>query len=171
MRAVVVYESLWGNTAAVARAIAEGLGHETPALTTTEAVGEAVAGLDLIVAGAPVLGFALPTEKAREDIRKKPGKAPTPPDLSHPPLRTWLAGLPAGNAWCAAFETRLRWTLRGSSPTIMKELEQLGYRRLTEPRNFLVGGTYGPLRDGELDKARSWGEQLVALVTSAEPPA
>jgi flavodoxin len=26
MKAVVVYESLWGNTAAVARAIAEGMG-------------------------------------------------------------------------------------------------------------------------------------------------
>jgi flavodoxin len=26
MKAVVVYESLWGNTAAIARAIAEGIG-------------------------------------------------------------------------------------------------------------------------------------------------
>ena len=30
MKAVVVYESHWGNTAEVARAIASGLGPETP---------------------------------------------------------------------------------------------------------------------------------------------
>ena len=39
MKAVVVYESHWGNTAAVARAVAEGLGHGARALTTDEATG------------------------------------------------------------------------------------------------------------------------------------
>ena len=47
MKAIVVYESHWGNTAAIARAIAEGLGPEARALTTAEATGEAVAGADL----------------------------------------------------------------------------------------------------------------------------
>lgn len=66
MKALVVYESLWGNTAAVARAIAEGIGAEARALSTAEANAEAMTGVDLIVAGAPVLGFKLPTEKMRE---------------------------------------------------------------------------------------------------------
>jgi flavodoxin len=34
MKAIVVYESLWGNTAAIARAIAEGIGLEARALST-----------------------------------------------------------------------------------------------------------------------------------------
>ena len=51
MKAIVVYESHWGNTAAIARAIAEGLGPEARALSTAEATGEAVAGADLIVRG------------------------------------------------------------------------------------------------------------------------
>ncbi|MFH1736305.1 MAG: flavodoxin domain-containing protein [Actinomycetota bacterium] len=62
MKAVVVYESRWGNTAAVAKVIAEGIGPEARAMTTDEATSEAIADVDLIVAGAPILGFALPTE-------------------------------------------------------------------------------------------------------------
>ena len=53
MKAVVVYESLWGNTAAIARAIAEGLGPGAEALTTDAASAGAVAEADLIVTGAP----------------------------------------------------------------------------------------------------------------------
>ncbi len=52
MKAVVVFESHWGNTAAVARAIAEGIGPEARALSTADATGAALAGVDLIVAGA-----------------------------------------------------------------------------------------------------------------------
>jgi len=50
LNAVVVYESLWGNTAAVAREIAEGLGPGARALSTAEATGEAMRGVDLVVA-------------------------------------------------------------------------------------------------------------------------
>ena len=69
MKALVVYESLWGNTAAVARAIAAGLGPEAQALSTAEATKDIVAGADLIVAGSPLFAFQLPTDKIRETIR------------------------------------------------------------------------------------------------------
>ena len=98
MKAIVVYESHWGNTAAIARAIAEGLGPEARALSTTEATGEAVAGADLIVAGAPLLGFSLPTESMLKGLASNAGRDPTPPDLSHPSMRSWIDALPAGNA-------------------------------------------------------------------------
>ena len=90
MKAVVVYESLWGNTAAVARAVAEGLGPGVRALSTAEASGQAMSGIDLIVAGAPVLGFRLPTEAMRESTASNLAGAPKPPDLSHPSMRSWL---------------------------------------------------------------------------------
>ena len=84
MKVVVVYESLWGNTAAIARAIAEGFGPDARALSTGEATAAAISGADLIVAGAPVLGFRLPTEKMRQSIRSNPGFGALPPDLSNP---------------------------------------------------------------------------------------
>jgi flavodoxin len=61
VKVVVVYESFWGNTAAIARAVAEGFGPEACALSTAQAVAPALAGVDLIVAGSPVLGFQLPS--------------------------------------------------------------------------------------------------------------
>lgn len=160
MKAVVVYESLWGNTAAVARAIAEGIGPEAKALSTAEATREAIAGADLIVAGAPLLGFSLPTEGMREGIRSDPGKPPTPPDFSHPSMRSWLDSLPEGGGRSAAFETRIWWSPGSAAKTIAEELDKAGYRSAAKPQPFIVTGRYGGLKDGELDKARAWGAEL-----------
>ena len=106
MKTVVVYESPWGNTAAIARAIAEGIGPEARALSTAEASGAAIAGADLIVAGAPVIAFRPPSDRMRKSISDDPKHAKTPPNLSHPSMRSWLAALPKGKGRAAAFETR-----------------------------------------------------------------
>ena len=160
MKAVVVYESLWGNTAAIARAIAEGLGEGARALSTAEAVGAALAEAELIVAGAPILGFRLPTEAMRQSVLTSERNAPTPPDLSHPSMRTWLDALPHGRGRSAAFETRIWWSPGGATVPIADKLERAGYPRLTKARRFVVKGKYGPLRDGELERARRWGAEL-----------
>jgi hypothetical protein len=164
MKAVVVYESLWGSTAAVARAIAEGIGPEPQALCTDEATAAVVADAGLIVAGAPLLGFSLPTDKMRDGIRTNPGRAPAPPDLSHPSLRSWLDALPAGDGRFAAFETRLRLSPGSATAEIGKRLESAGYRQVIEAQRFIVKGKFGPLRDGELEKARQWGAELARAV-------
>ena len=163
MRAIVVYESHWGNTAAVARAIAEGLGPEAQAMNTDEAVGSALAGTDLIVAGAPVIAFGLPREGMRTQIAGDV-KAPTPPDVSHPLLRAWLDALPEGHGWAAAFETRIWWSPRGATGTIEAKLQRAGYRKVAKAERFIVAGAYGPVRDGELERARRWGAALAEAV-------
>jgi hypothetical protein len=159
MKAIVVYESHWGNTAAIAGAIAEGIGADARALTTDEAVPSALAGVDLLVAGAPVMMFSLPSEGARDRValdRKGP-----PGDASNEVLRTWLDGLPSAHGVkAAAFDTRLRWTPRGAFGTIESKLREAGYDVVTTGKGFVVEGTYGPLREGELERARSWGHEL-----------
>ena len=164
MKAVVVYESLWGNTATVARAIAEGIGPDARALSTAEADSSACDGAQLIVAGAPLLGFSLPTEAMRESIRTNPAGSPTPPDLSAPAMRTWLDALPAGAGSCAGFETRIWWSPGSSAKAICGELEGKGYRRIAAPEKFVVTGKYGPLKAGELDRARAWGASLATAM-------
>jgi hypothetical protein len=164
MKAIVVYESYWGNTAAVARAIAEGLGPDAKALTTTDATAAIIATADLIVAGSPVIAFGLPTEKMRESIRAKPGKAPAPPDLSHPSLQSWLAGMPKGGGRFAAFETRVKRSPGGATPKIVRGLEDAGYTPIGEAQRFIVKGKFGPLLDGELDRARQWGTELAKAI-------
>jgi hypothetical protein len=164
MKAVVVYESLWGNTAAIADAIARGLGGGTRALSTAEAVGPAMADVDVIVAGSPVLAFKMPSEKMRESLRATPPGAPRPADLSHPSMQSWLEALPVGGGRAAAFDTQVRGPFGSAGPAIGKALERAGYRLLAKPEGFLVSGKFGPLREGELERARRWGEELARMV-------
>jgi flavorubredoxin len=162
MKSVVVYESHWGNTAAVARAIAEEIGPEARALTTDEAVGTAIQGVDLLVAGAPVIAFSLPREIMTKQIATDDG-GPAPGDLSHPLLRTWLEALPHGTGMAAAFETRVSGSPGGSTGAIESRLKSAGYRRAVKGERFKVQGKYGPLKEGELDRARTWGRTLGLL--------
>ena len=160
MKAIVVYESLWGNTAAIARAIAEGIGPQAQALPTDQATSAAIADADLIVAGAPLLGFKLPDENMRANIGANPGKAPTPPDLSHPSMRAWLETLPKGHAHVATFETRIWWSPGSAAGAIERSLTGAGYSSVAKAQRFIVKGAYGPLREGELERARKWGAEL-----------
>jgi hypothetical protein len=164
LKVVVVYESLWGNTAAIARAIAEGIGPEARCLSTGEATPAAISGADLVVAGAPVLGFRLPTEEMRQSVRSNPGFRAPAPDLSNPSMRSWLEALPAaagpGKPLGAAFETGLRWSPGGATSAILQGLEHAGFAPVGKGKRFIVKGRYGPLRDGEVDRARAWGAEL-----------
>lgn len=163
MDAIVVYESLWGNTAEVARAVVEGLGPGARALRTDEVTPEDVAAAELVVAGAPVFGFKLSSEKMREGIRRDPGKGPAP-DLSCPLLRAWLDGLTRRSGWAAAFDTQVRGPFGKGAPEIRKQLEAKGYTSVADPEGFVVKGSQGPLRAGEQERARAWGERLAAEV-------
>jgi len=160
MKAIVVYESHWGNTAAVARAIAEGIGPKAVAMSTAEASADQIAGAGLIVAGSPLLGFSLPTESMVKSLAVNQAKDPTPPDLSHPAMRTWLEGLARGSGRAAAFETRIWWSPGSAAKAILRLLEGAGYRAAAKPEKFIVQGKYGPLREGELARAKQWGAEL-----------
>ena len=164
MKAVVVFESHWGNTEAIARANAAGIGPEAEALTTDQASGTALTGVDLVVAGAPLIAFGLPSEKTRSGVAAESGNAPTPPDLSHPSLSVWLDSLPPGRGHSASFETRMRWSPGGATVAIDRGLEDAGYRSGGKGRRFIVKGKYGPLRDGEIELARQWGAELAGML-------
>ena len=168
MNALVLYESHWGNTAAVAHAIADGLGSGARAFTTDDVPPEMVAHAELIVAGAPVIAFRLATDTARQGIARNEADAPALPDVAHPSLRTWLENLPKRDGWSAAFETRIWWSPRGATGDIEQRFRKAGYRPLAKAEKFVVTGTYGPLREGELERARAWGESLRAALTAAD---
>ncbi len=160
MKAIVVYQSLWGNTAAVARAIAEGIGPETRVLSTAEASPEAIGGADLLVVGSPVLGFRMPDDGMVKSVGNSPSRDPVPPDLSQPSMRSWLNGLTRGAGHAAAFETGIWWSPGGAIGGITKALQNAGYTTVGKGKRFIVKGKYGPLREGELEKARQWGAEL-----------
>jgi len=164
VNALVVYESLWGNTRAIAEAIAAGIGEGATAMNTADATLEKVAAAELLVAGAPILGFNLPTPAIRNSIKTNPAHAAHPADLAHPSMREWLGDLPKGSARFASFETRIWWSPGSSAKKIAQAMAELGFVQAGTPGKFLVTGTYGPLKDGELERARAWGAALATEI-------
>jgi hypothetical protein len=172
MKAVVVYQSLWGTTAAVARAIAEGIGGGAVALSTSEATPEVIAGADLIVAGCPVHAFNLPSVATVEQAVSKPiGKEAVMADGSHRLMRDWLHDLPKGAGRSAAFATRVRGPFGlGGASRILGLLEGAGYARIVKSEGFFVEGRPQQVTDqgislpGEVERAREWGRTIAAAL-------
>jgi hypothetical protein len=129
-------------------------------LSTSEAGPGAVKDADLLIIGSPVLGFSLPNEKMIDSIRGNPGKSPNPPDLTQRPMRTWLDLLAPGGKKFAAFETRVKGPFGKATPAIEETMKKLGYQRVAEAQKFIVNGMYGPLKEGEGERAREGGEEL-----------
>jgi hypothetical protein len=170
MRALVVYESMYGNTHLVAISIAAGMGatHEVTLVPVCQASRELVAGADLLVAGGPThmhgMSSAASRRSAAESARKQGSGLTMDPDADGPGVRGWLGGLGAGSGLAAAFDTRLRGlpALTGrASLAISKSLRRQGYRLLTAPESFLVS-KQNTLIDGEAARARAWGETIGA---------
>ena len=165
MRALVVYESLYGNTHAVATNIAAGLSatHEVRLVPVTRATPELVAAADLLVVGGPTHLHGMPTANSRrwaaEAARKQGGGLTIDPDADGPGVRGWLGGISAGHGLAAAFDTRLSGpsALTGrASRGISRLLARRGYRMFVAPESFLVS-KQDKLVEGEATRACSWG--------------
>lgn len=169
MSVTVVYESVYGNTRAVAEAIAEGLG-EARVLPVHEAAAQ-VAPAELLVVGGPTHMHGLSTSRSRqmgaEAVHEDGGAHVEPGATKEPGLRAWLRDLPDGSGVKAAtFDTRLDkspWFTGAASRGIAKRLRGRGYD-VVGSESFLVEDSEGPLAEGELDRARQWGAQLGSLL-------
>lgn len=70
----------------------------------------------------------------------------------------------------AAFDTRVESRLAGSAARpASRQLRRRGYGLAGKPEGFIVTSSQGPLRQGELDRAREW--ELLSPSTLARPPA
>jgi flavodoxin len=156
MNAVVVYDSVFGNTAAVAKAIARGLegGATVLLLRAADARPEHLSGADLLVVGSPTRGFR-PTPDVANLIRSIPAKE--------------LTGTRG-----AAFDTRLDLAYVEPSAVrllvktggyaakrISAGLQKAGATLVAPPEGFLVQGTEGPLGQGEEARAEAWAAALL----------
>ncbi len=79
-------------------------------------------------------------------------------------MSSWLKALPKGKGRFATFETKVRGPWGNATSGISKGLEAAGYTSLAKGKGFLVAGKFGPLREGEIEKARAWGEELAKLM-------
>ena len=171
MLAVVVYESMFGNTHVVADHVASGLKStfdEVQVVPVGEATIELVARCDLLVVGGPTHAHGMSHSQTREaaaETAATDDDLDLDPDAEGPGLRDWFDGLPKIEGQRAgAFDTRVKGPalLTGrASKGIGRRLERHGYSLVLEPESFLVDSDHH-LMDGEETRASQWGEALSA---------
>ena len=157
MKALVVYDSVFGNTEKVAQAIKQALqtGAETELVRVTELAPAQLDGLDLLVVGSPTRGF-------------KP----------MPTITSWYGALPSdalSGIKVATFDTRI--LFEDASPRILKRMiKWFGYAAepmakalqakggilAAPPVGLGIVDSEGPLKEGELERAVDWAMQLLA---------
>jgi hypothetical protein len=176
MRAVVVYESMYGNTHLVADAIGAGLGptFEVSVIPVSEAGPAVLGAADLVVAGGPTHMHGM----SRATTRKWAVQAANRPfgDLKvergalGPGLREWFGSLGRYPVKAAAFDTRLRGpaAMTGrASKAVSRLLRKHGFDVVAEPESFLVT-KQDRLLPEETTRACEWGRKLAASTAPSQ---
>ncbi|MDT3445468.1 MULTISPECIES: flavodoxin family protein [unclassified Pseudofrankia] len=172
MRALVVFESMFGNTKEIAEAVAASLGERMDAelVEVGAAPTTLTSDVDLLVVGGPthVLGMSRPN--SRQDAARQLAADAEGPAVENGVIspgigiREWLASVELGRPApaVAVFDTRARSPLAGSAAAKAARLLRRRGANVVGRRSFYVTGTRGPLRDGEPDQARRWAADLAA---------
>ncbi len=155
MKALIVYDSVHGNTEKVANAIANSLkpAGEVKVLRVSDANPDELKDFGLVIVGSPTLG-GRPSEAVRE----------------------FLAKIPSGSlkdVGVTSFDTRIDMKERSgalrflakvtgyAAEKIARGLTRKGGRLVAPPQGFFVEGTEGPMKKGELKRADAWAKELV----------
>ncbi|MGW7681572.1 flavodoxin family protein [Kribbella sp. NPDC054772] len=175
VRALIVYESMFGNTERIARAVRDGLRRYVP--TESVAVNRAPSAVPgdvrLLVVGGPTHTFSMSRASTRQEAWKQ-ADVVMPIEVG---IREWLAALePAAGSGTdaprmATFDTRIAKVRRlpgSAARSAAKLLRRMGYRQLGESGSFFVNDSTGPIREAEIERARSWGRELGRQFRAAE---
>jgi len=172
MRAVVVYESMYGNTHLVADAIGAGLGtaFDVWVVPVSQADPAVLDGAGLVVVGGPTHVHGMSRASTRKAAGEAADKPASPlnlePDAAGPGLREWFASLGHYPVKAAAFDTRMHApaALTGrASKGVARLLRAHGFEVIAEPESFLVT-KQDRLEPHETTRAREWGTKLAASI-------
>ncbi len=145
MKALIVYDSVYGNTEKIARAIAEAItpSGEVKVLRAGEANPSELESIDLLIVGSPTHG-GRPTPAVQNLLNKVPE----------------LQGIKV-----AAFDTRIPTKLVRvfgyAAGRIANNLKKKGSTLIASPEGFFVTGGQGPLKEGELERAAAWAKGIL----------
>jgi flavodoxin len=154
MKTLVLYESFFGNTEKVARAIGSALGlADTDIVRISEVKPAQLDGVELLIVGTPTRAFQ-----------------------ASPDTKAFLKSLPAKSLVgkkVAAFDTRAEMTdktpgflkfMAGifgyAAEPVNKQLLKKGGTQIQTPGWFYVLESEGPLKDGELEHAAEWAKGI-----------
>jgi hypothetical protein len=171
-RALVVYESVFGDARAVAHSIADGLAAFLAAdvVPAAEAPAAVAAETGLLVVGGPNHAFGMPRPSTREGAVTQHGAVIADSTVG---LHEWLQSVrvPQPGLAAAAFDTRssghrILVKMDHAARTEEKLLAKLAATIVAPAEHFYVADTQGPLVDGEEDRARRWGRLLGELAAA-----
>jgi flavodoxin len=151
MNALVIYDSKFGNTRKIAEAIGQTLQERcaVQVLPSPEAT-PIPTDIDLLVIGGPTQAHgASPGVKA---------------------LLATINPRSLPNVPAATFDTRFdkpRWITGSDAAVIAKRLRRAGCTMVLPPESFFVEHAEGPLAPGELERAHTWAQDLLAAVPVA----
>lgn len=166
MRTLVVYESMFGNTERVARAVAEGAGN-AEIVEVGRAPNRLPPDVGLLIVGGPTHIHGM----SRETTRLEAGSRIDRPVISPGPgIREWIELVQPTDLVAAAFDTRV-----GGPPILTGSAARAATARLRRrgfhvepPASFVLerapGAPFDQVPAAELDRARAWGRSLAALL-------
>ncbi len=144
MRTLVVYDSLYGNTERIARAIGSAISGEVEVLRVSEVGSALLRPFDLLVVGCPTQNSG-----------------------ATKPILSFVEGIPSQvlkAARVATFDTRYQSflaTLIGSGASkIADAIRKRGGILVALPEGFIVKGKKGPLKEDEIERASAWAKGL-----------
>jgi hypothetical protein len=182
MKAVIVYESMFGATRQVAQAVTDGLRSAASDGTVTvlnvnRAAATDAAGADVLIVGGPTHAHGMSRPESRAEAVKwadDPERTLTlEPEAPGTGVREWLEPLAESTgAVGAAFDTRAdfpRILSGAASNAIQKGLKRHGYTDIVPAESFLVTKD-GQLESGEYERAHAWGRRIAASLHESALP-
>lgn len=153
---LIIYDSVFGNTRQIAETFKEAIASQgdTKCLQVKEVDWEQIQDLKIMIVGSPTRKFS-PTGAIKKFLKKIPADKLV-------------------NVKVASFDTRISPDEIGSgflnilvknfgyaAKPIARKLEKKGGELVIEPEGFIVTGTKGPLKDGEIERATGWARKIL----------
>jgi flavodoxin len=154
MKALIIYDSQYGNTEKIAQAIGAGFEGEIKVLKVGDIKPEDISRAGIVIIGSP-------TQGGRQT----------------PAVKTFVENLPADTFTgkrLAAFDTRMKsfWVkmFGWAADKIEDSLKGKGGNITAQPQGFLVKTAKGPLVEGEEARATTWAKAIAAGVPTSQMP-
>ena len=159
MKALIIYDSFFGNTEQIAQAIGNALGspEDVEVLRVGNVKPEQLTGLTLLIVGSPTRGFR-PTPAISNLLKRIPKNG-----LKGVKVAAFDTRFAVDEIESYVFILRILVNIFGyAAKPIADRLEKKGGELIIPPEGFFVGGTEGPLKEGELERAADWAKQIMA---------
>lgn len=160
MNALVIYDSAYGNTAQIARAIGDALGSpaEVATLQAGEVTPDHLTGLSLLIVGSPTQRFSS-TPATKNILDRIPEHALKGVKVAAFDTRFTREHMKSVSS-VLSFSAGLVGDSAYAAKSIAAGLKKKGGELVAPPEGFYVKDTEGPLLEGELERAADWARQV-----------